>query len=83
MNAVTAQNPAPEARPADTSEQMHIRRDKREKLLANGEAPYPVKLPRTHSLAEVRAKYPELEPDTATGEKVGEFIADEKRVDAR
>ncbi|MCH6472205.1 lysine--tRNA ligase [Sinomonas terrae] len=50
---------------------MHVRLDKRGKLLARGEEPYPVTLERTHSLAEVRAKYPDLEPDTATGDVVG------------
>ncbi|WP_427916038.1 lysine--tRNA ligase [Sinomonas halotolerans] len=70
-NRPAAIEPAAALEPADASEQMHIRRDKREKLLANGEQPYPVTLPRTHSLAEVRAQYPELEPDTATGAKVG------------
>ncbi|WP_156144141.1 lysine--tRNA ligase [Sinomonas humi] len=50
---------------------MHVRLDKRGKLLARGEEPYPVTLERTHSLGEVRAKYPDLEPDTATGDVVG------------
>jgi lysyl-tRNA synthetase class 2 len=76
---VTAQNTVPGAEqalpsgiePADASEQMHVRLDKRGKLLARGEEPYPVTLERTHSLAEVRAKYPDLEPDTATGDVVG------------
>ena len=76
---MTAQNTVPGAEqalpsgiePADASEQMHVRLDKRGKLLARGEEPYPVTLERTHSLAEVRAKYPDLEPDTATGDIVG------------
>jgi lysyl-tRNA synthetase class 2 len=45
--------------------------EKRGKLLARGEEPYPVKLERSHSLADIRAKYPELEPDTTTGDVVG------------
>ncbi|WP_249336164.1 lysine--tRNA ligase [Sinomonas gamaensis] len=50
---------------------MHVRMEKRGKLLARGEEPYPVRLERSHSLADIRAKYPELEPDTATGDVVG------------
>jgi lysyl-tRNA synthetase, class II len=54
-----------------TPEQLRIRREKRDRLLSAGTEPYPVSVPRTHSLAEVRAKYPDLETDTATGEHVG------------
>ncbi|RRO17367.1 lysine--tRNA ligase [Saccharopolyspora rhizosphaerae] len=50
---------------------MRIRREKRERLLAAGIDPYPVTLPITHELAEVRAAHEGLEPDTATGEQVG------------
>ncbi|WP_068155570.1 lysine--tRNA ligase [Rhodococcus phenolicus] len=57
--------------PDDTPEQIRVRREKRERLLAQGKDAYPVVVPRTHTLAEIRAKYPELEPDTATGEQVG------------
>ncbi|MGW5050546.1 lysine--tRNA ligase [Actinokineospora sp. NPDC004072] len=49
---------------------MRIRREKRERMLAAGASPYPVQVPRTHSLAEVRAAYSELPADTATGDKV-------------
>lgn len=57
--------------PDDTPEQIRVRRDKRERLLAQGDDPYPVIVPRTHSLAQIRAAYPDLEADTATGEIVG------------
>lgn len=50
---------------------MRIRREKRERLLAEGREPYPVIVPRTHTLAEIRAAYPELAADTATGLQVG------------
>ncbi|WP_054056208.1 lysine--tRNA ligase [Alloactinosynnema sp. L-07] len=50
---------------------MRIRREKRERLLAAGVDPYPVELPRTHSLADIRAAYSELPTDTATGDIVG------------
>ncbi|MFC5286811.1 lysine--tRNA ligase [Actinokineospora guangxiensis] len=49
---------------------MRVRREKRERMLAAGVAPYPVEVPRTHSLAEVRAAHSDLPVDTATGEKV-------------
>ena len=57
--------------PDDTPEQMRVRREKRERLLAQGSEAYPVSIERTHTLAEIRAHYPELEPDTATGTIVG------------
>lgn len=47
-----------------------MRRDKRARLLADGTPPYPVVVPRTHSLGEIRAAYPDLEVDTATGDVV-------------
>jgi len=52
-------------------EQMQVRLGKRERLLASGIDPYPVGFPRTATIAEVRARYPDLPPDTATGERVG------------
>ncbi|MCB1289374.1 MAG: lysine--tRNA ligase, partial [Mycobacterium sp.] len=47
------------------------RQGKRQRLLEQGRQPYPVSVPRTASLAQVRAAHPDLEPDTATGEIVG------------
>jgi lysyl-tRNA synthetase class 2 len=55
----------------DAPEQMRVRLDKVERLRENGIDPYPVGYPRTATIGEVRAKHPDLEPDTATGEKVG------------
>ena len=55
----------------DTPEQLRIRREKRERILAQGQEAYPVSVDRTHTLAQIRAEYPELEPDTATGVLVG------------
>ena len=52
-------------------EQFRIRQGKREALLAEGKDPYPVAVPRTHSLAQIRAAYPDLEADAATGDIVG------------
>ncbi|WP_067858831.1 lysine--tRNA ligase [Nocardia shimofusensis] len=50
---------------------MRIRQDKRARLLAEGVEAYPVVVPRTHTLAEIRAAYPDLPADTQTGEKAG------------
>ncbi|OBK79024.1 lysine--tRNA ligase [Mycobacterium sp. 1274761.0] len=55
---------------ADIPEQFRIRQGKRERLLAEGREPYPVEVERTHTLAEIRAAYPDLPIDTATGEVV-------------
>jgi lysyl-tRNA synthetase class 2 len=55
----------------DLPEQMKVRLAKRERMLASGVDPYPVGFPRTDSIGELRARYPSLEPDTATGERVG------------
>ncbi|EHB57735.1 Lysyl-tRNA synthetase [Mycolicibacterium rhodesiae JS60] len=55
----------------DVPEQFRIRQGKREALLAQGKDPYPVSVPRTHSLAEIRAAYPDLAADTTTGDVVG------------
>jgi len=55
----------------DTPEQIRIRRDKRTRLLAEGTEAYPVSVPRTHTIAQVRADYPDLEPGTETDDEVG------------
>ena len=54
----------------DLPEQMRVRRDKREAMLAAGIEPYTVGWPRTHTLAEVRSAYPDLAPGTETGDEV-------------
>ena len=56
---------------ADLPEQFRIRQAKRDRLLAQGRDPYPVVVPRTHTLAEVRDAHPDLPADTQTGEVVG------------
>jgi len=55
----------------DVPEQFRIRQDKRQHLLDLGREPYPVSVPRTHSLAEIRATYPDLPADATTGLRVG------------
>jgi len=51
----------------DLPEQMQVRHEKRARMLEAGAEPYPVTVPRTHSLTQVRAEWPSLEADTATG----------------
>ena len=53
----------------DLPEQIAVRLAKRERLNQMGDA-YPVSLPITHTIDGVRAAYPNLEIDTATGDKV-------------
>jgi lysyl-tRNA synthetase class 2 len=52
-------------------EQTQVRLAKADRIRAEGGDPYPVGFPRTATIAEVRAKHPDLPPDTATGERVG------------
>ena len=61
-------SPAPE-QPADLPEQMRVRRDKRKALIDAGIDPYPLAVPRTHALREVREQFDQagLEPDSRTG----------------
>jgi lysyl-tRNA synthetase, class II len=54
----------------DLPEQRRIRGEKRQQLLDSGIEPYTLGYPRTHSLAQVRAAYPDLAVDTATGDEV-------------
>ncbi len=62
--------PAAPAPDVDLPEQMRVRRDKRDRLLAQGVAPYPVSVGRTHSLREVVEGYAHLE----TGEETQDVV---------
>ena len=53
----------------DLPEQIAVRMQKRERLNQSSSA-YPVSLPITHTIEAVRANYPSLEVDTATGDEV-------------
>ncbi|MBN6035079.1 lysine--tRNA ligase [Amycolatopsis sp. 195334CR] len=66
-----SENPASVTSEDDLPEQMRVRREKRERILAEGVEPYPVEVPRTHGLAEIRAAHDGLPADTATGVRVG------------
>ena len=52
-------------------EQIRIRKDKRERLLAEGREPYPVTVPRTHALREVRQGWGHLQTGEETADVVG------------
>ncbi|MFT3660170.1 MAG: lysine--tRNA ligase [Gordonia sp. (in: high G+C Gram-positive bacteria)] len=54
-----------------TPEQLRIRREKRERILSEGREAYPVGVGRTHTLAELRAQYGDLEAGTETGVEAG------------
>jgi len=51
----------------DLPEQLRIRREKRAAILSRGGQPYPVSVPRTTSLLEIRTKHKDLPIDVATG----------------
>ena len=55
----------------DIPEQMRVRQDKRTRLLDQGREPYPVGVPRTHTLIEVREAYGHLETGEETQDLVG------------
>ena len=54
----------------NTRDQRKVRQAKRQELLDAGVAAYPVEVDRTHTLAEIREKYPDLEPGVETGDIV-------------
>ncbi|MDQ1681912.1 MAG: lysyl-tRNA synthetase, class [Frankiaceae bacterium] len=64
----TASPPTPND-DAELPEQMRVRRDKLDRLRANGVEPYALGYPRTTTIAGLRAKYADLETDTATGDR--------------
>jgi lysyl-tRNA synthetase, class II len=66
-----SEGPAPHSGDDDLPEQMRVRRAKRQRLLDEGGQPYPVSVPRTSTLGEIRSRFDRhLPPDTRTGELV-------------
>lgn len=55
----------------EVSEQKAVRLAKRERLIADGGEAYPVTLPITHRVGEVRERFGALQPDEASGVQVG------------
>lgn len=60
----------PQAPQASISEQVHVRLEKRARLIEAGVEPYPVSVPRTHTLAQVRERWGHLEAGDETDEVV-------------
>ncbi|MGB7450468.1 MAG: lysine--tRNA ligase [Ornithinimicrobium sp.] len=50
---------------------MRVRRSKRDQMLQEGVPPYPVRVPVTHSLSQVRAEWGHLEAGAESGAEVG------------
>ncbi len=50
----------------DLPEQLRVRREKRERLIASGHAAYPVSVERTHSLADIRRVWGQLQAGEET-----------------
>ncbi|MCM4077370.1 lysine--tRNA ligase [Paractinoplanes hotanensis] len=67
---MTEQNVAVPDPAEDLPEQMRVRRSKRDRMLAEGVSPYPVSVPRTATLKQVREQYADLPVDAATGDQV-------------
>ncbi|SBT52463.1 lysine--tRNA ligase [Micromonospora narathiwatensis] len=67
---MTEQNAVPVDPADDLPEQMKVRREKRDRMLAEGVEAYPVGYPRTSTLARIRTQYADLPTDTATGDRV-------------
>nr|WP_041295487.1 lysine--tRNA ligase [Isoptericola variabilis] len=55
----------------DLPEQLRVRREKRERLLARGVEPYPVSVPVTHTIAQVREGYGHLAAGEETDDVAG------------
>lgn len=55
----------------DLPEQVRVRREKLDRMRADGIDPYPVGFSRTTTIADLRARFGELPADTFTGERVG------------
>ncbi len=61
---------SPELDAAEISEQQQIRREKRARMIGTDRAPYPYDMARTHTLEQVRAGWPALEPGEETTDVV-------------
>ena len=71
MTEPTASETPAELTHEEIAEQKAVRLAKRERLIAEGEGAYPVTLPITATIPEVRERFGDLEPDAATGVEVG------------
>ena len=65
------ETPQTEPSPADVAEQQAVRMGKREAIMAAGQAPYPVAVPVTTTIAQVRALHESLGDGEKSGVSVG------------
>src|SRR5699024_12656173 len=63
--------PTPPTGNDDVPEQMRVRMEKRDRILASGGEAYPAEVPRTHTLAEIRETYSGHAADNSTEVTVG------------
>jgi lysyl-tRNA synthetase class 2 len=63
--------PTPDPEVDDIDEQHAVRLGKREHMLAAGMEPFPVAVPITTTISQVRSAHPDLAPEAETGEIVG------------
>ena len=68
---MTETTQAPEPTDEEISEQTQVRLGKRERLIESGAEAYPVGLPITATIPQMRATYADLEADATTGNMVG------------
>jgi lysyl-tRNA synthetase class 2 len=66
LSQQTSEHSAP-----DHSDQIAVRKSKRERLIESGEQAYPVQVPVTDTLEEVRSRYGHLEAGQETEDEVG------------
>ncbi len=68
LDAPPSEGELPE--PDDLPDQLQVRREKRDRMLAEGVEPYVLGFDRTTTLAALREKYADLPADARTGERV-------------
>jgi lysyl-tRNA synthetase class 2 len=61
----------PGDQPDDQPEQVRVRREKLERMRAEGRDPYAFGFPRSTTNAALRDRFVDLDPDVSTGERVG------------
>lgn len=76
-----SQNPSNDSA-NDLPEQLRIRREKRDRILESGRDAYPVEVPRTHTLAEIRAGWAVVKPEESENAADVDEAGVEKKNDA-
>jgi len=66
----------------DLPEQLRIRREKRDRILESGRDAYPVEVPRTHTLAEIRAGWAVVKREESENAADVDEVGVEKKNDA-